>query len=319
MGVAMLVRIVGHRWSVKVTIALLLERGGFTQTVVYLSNIMRGALNSCAFLILIVSVSATYAGESNLKSDEIYSAWLQMYDLQFGQAHLELERWQQAHPDDSLGLASDAAAYLFSELARLGSLEAELFVDDNRFKNRKKLDPDPKVKISFNEKIDQADRRADAVLQRSEGDARALFVKTLTHGLRADYVALIDGRGVKALSYTKTGRVYAERLLAADPHAFDAYLGPGVENYLLSLKPVALRVLLRLSGSQVDREAGLEKLRKAAAQGYYLEPFAKLLLAVAALRDNEPQKAREILSALHERFPNNELYSLELNRLTSTP
>ncbi|HVI83332.1 MAG TPA: hypothetical protein VM717_11410, partial [Chthoniobacterales bacterium] len=79
----------------KVTIALLLERGGFTQTVVYLSNIMRGALNSCAFLILIVSVSATYAGESNLKSDEIYSAWLQMYDLQFGQAHLELERWQQ--------------------------------------------------------------------------------------------------------------------------------------------------------------------------------------------------------------------------------
>lgn len=279
---------------------------------------MKAALNSCAFLILIASISGTYAGGSNLKSDEIYSAWMQMYDLQFDQAHRELERWQQAHPDDSLGRASDAAAYLFSELARLGSLEAELFVDDNRFKNRKKLDPDPKVKISFDQRIDQADRLADAVLQKSEGDARALFAKTLTHGLRADYVALIDGRGVEALSYTKTGRVYAERLLGADPHAFDAYLGLGVENYLLSLKPIALRVVLRLNGSQVDREAGLEELRKAAAQGYYLEPFAKLLLAVAALRDNERQKAREILSRLHERFPNNDLYSLELNRLTST-
>jgi len=269
-------------------------------------------------LVLMASISATVASDSSLKSDEIYSAWMRMYDLQFDQAHRELERWQEAHPEDSLGPASDAAAYLFSELTRLGSLEAELFVDDNRFKNRKKLDPDPKVKTSFNERIDQADRLADAALQKSNVDARALFVKTLTHGLRADYVALIDGRGLQALSYTKSGRVYAQRLLAADPQAFDAYLGPGVENYLLSLKPIALRILLRFTGSEVDREAGLEKLRKTAAQGYYLEPFAKLLLAVAALRNNEPQKAREILVGLHERFPNNELYSLELNRLAST-
>lgn len=271
-----------------------------------------------ASLALIASISACWAGDSTLKSEAIYSAWLRMYNLQFDQAHRELEQWQEAHPEDSLGPASDAAAYLFSELTRLGSLESALFIDDDRFKNRKKLDPDPKVKASFNERIDQADRLADAALQKSEVDERALLVKTLTHGLRADYVALIDGRGVRALSYTKSGRVYAERLLVADPDAFDAYLGLGLENYLLSLKPIALRVLLRLTGSQVDREAGLEKLRKTAADGYYLEPFAKLLLAVAALRDNEPQRAREILTGLHERFPDNELYSVELNRLALT-
>jgi hypothetical protein len=48
-----------------------------------------------------------------------------------------------------------------------------------------------------------------------------------------------------------------------------------------------------------------------------LEPFAKLLLAVAALRDNHPEKAREILTELHERFPDNQLYSVELNRLAA--
>lgn len=267
--------------------------------------------------IVLSSIGAAFAADSNLKSDEVYSAWLQMYDLKFDEAHRQLARWQETHPDDSLGPASDAAAYLFSELTRLGSLEATLFVDDNRFKNRKVLDPDPKVKASFNDRIEQADRLADAALQKSEVDPRSLFVKTLTHGLRADYVALIDGRGVKALSYTKAGRVYAEKLLAADPQAFDAYLGPGVENYLLSLKPIALRVLLRLTGSQVDREVGLEKLQKTAQQGYYLEPFAKLLLAVAALRDGHPEKAREILAELHQRFPDNQLYALELSRLTT--
>jgi hypothetical protein len=271
-----------------------------------------------ALWIFVASIGAVLANDSNLKSDEVYSAWLQMYDLKFDEAHRQLAHWQETHRDDSLGPASEAAAYLFSELTRLGSLEATLFVDDNRFKNRKRLDPDPQVKTSFNERIDQADRLADSALQKSNADARALFVKTLTHGLRADYVALIDGRGVKALSYTKAGRIYAEKLLAVDPQAFDAYLGPGVENYLLSLKPIALRLLLRLTGSQVDREAGLEKLQKTALQGYYLEPFAKLLLAVAALRDGHPEKAREILAELHQRFPDNELYTLELSRLATT-
>jgi len=270
-------------------------------------------------LIFVTSIGSVLAGDSDLKSEEVYQAWLQMYDPKFEEAHRALQRWQETHPDDSLGPASDAAGYLFSELARLGVLESELFVDDNRFKNRKKLDPDVKVKASFMERIDQADRLADSALQKSSADARALFVKTLTHGLRADYVALINGEGFKALSYTKSGRVYADRLLAVDPQAFDAYLGPGVENYLLSLKPVAVRLFLRLTGSHIDREEGLEQLRKAALQGYYLEPFAKLLLAVAALRDNQPRKAREILMELHERFPDNELYSLELNRLSSTP
>lgn len=272
----------------------------------------------CVFLVLLASFRLGLAADSNLRSDEVYSAWLQMYDLKFEEAHRQLARWQETHPDDSLGPASEAAAYLFSELTRLGSLEATLFVDDNRFKNRKVLDPDPKVKASFNDQIEQADRLADTALLKSEADARALFVKTLTHGLRADYVALIDGRGIKALSYTKAGRVYAEKLLAADPLAFDAYLGPGVENYLLSLKPIALRLLLRLTGSQVDREVGIEKLEKTAQQGYYLEPFAKLLLAVAALRDGHPEKAREILAELHRRFPDNQLYELELNRLGAT-
>jgi hypothetical protein len=86
----------------------------------------------------------------------------------------------------------------------------------------------------------------------------------------------------------------------------------------LSLKPAPLRALLWLTGSQVDREKGLQELRITAQHGHYLEPFAKLLLAVAALRDNNRALARSLLSELHNRFPNNPLYLRELNRL-STP
>ena len=108
---------------------------------------------------------------------------------------------------------------------------------------------------------------------------------------------------------------YADRLLHVNPDAFDAYLAPGIENYLLSLKPAPIRLLLRFSGANVDRQKGIEELQQTALHGYYLEPFAKLLLAVAALRDNHQSDARNILSELHRRFPDNELYTRELNQL----
>ena len=249
---------------------------------------------------------------------EIYAGWLKMYDLKFDEAHRIFVSYQQGHPSDALGPASDAAAYLFSELARLGALEAELFVDDSRFTNRSKLQPDVNVRLHFTQQIDRADRLADSALQKSSRDANALFVKSLTYGLRADYAGLVDKRNLAALIYTNDGRAYADKLLAVDPNAFDAHLGPGVENYLLSFKSAPLRVLLRLTGSGVDREKGIELLQVTAQHGYYLEPFAKLLLAVAALRGNKREQASALLTGLRDRFPDNELFSRELGRINST-
>jgi hypothetical protein len=240
-----------------------------------------------------------------------------MYDLEFDGAHHIFGQWMQSHPADPLGPASDAAAYLFSELARLGALESELFVDDARFADRKKLQPDPQVRLHFTQQINRADHLADAALQKLPNDANALFAKCLTCGVRADYAALVDKQNLTALAFTKEGRPYGEKLLQVDPGAFDAYLGSGVENYLLSLKAAPLRILLRLTGSRIDRDKGLEQLRMTALHGYYLEPFAKLLLAVAALRDKKPEQAAETLRGLHDRFPHNELYTVELERISS--
>ena len=247
--------------------------------------------------------------------NELYAGWLKMYDLKFDEAHRSFTAWKQNYPDDSLGPASNAAAYLFSELDRLGALEFEFFVDDSRFRERAKLRPDPAKKVLFVQEVAQAEHLADAALLRSSTDPNALFVKSLTLGLRADNAGLIEKQAFAALSYSKEGRVYAERLTQVNPQASDAYLGPGVENYMLSLKSAPLRFLLRMTGSNIDRGKGIEEIRETAFHGHYLEPLAKLLLAVAALRDNNPNGARELLGELHRRFPDNELYTRELDRI----
>jgi hypothetical protein len=52
-----------------------------------------------------------------------------------------------------------------------------------------------------------------------------------------------------------------------------------------------------------------------AAKGHYLAPYARLLLAVAALRDHDRLQARALLSSLAEEFPRNPLYRKELARI----
>jgi hypothetical protein len=262
-------------------------------------------------------ITSAFAADLSVPPGDLYGGWLKMYDLRFDEAHQVFREWKQNHPADALGPASDAAAYLFSELARLGVLESEFFTDDARYQTRAKLRPDPQMKPQFDREIERTEHISDAALQANAADSNALFAKALTFGLRADLAALIEKQDLTALRYTKQGRPFADRLKAADPKDYDAYLGGGVENYLLSLKPAPLRALLWVTGSQVDREKGLEELRMTAQHGHYLEPFAKLLLAVAALRDNNRALARDLLSGLHNRFPNNPLYLKELNRLTS--
>jgi hypothetical protein len=54
-----------------------------------------------------------------------------------------------------------------------------------------------------------------------------------------------------------------------------------------------------------DKDVGIENLKLAADKGRFLVPYARRLLAVAALRDTT---ARNLLASLSGEFPQNSLY-----------
>ena len=239
----------------------------------------------------------------------------QMYNLEFKEAHGTFQTYAQAHPNDPMGATADAAAYLFDECDRLGVLQSELFVDNESFKGREKPSADPAARERFNGAIARSQQLADGVLRNSPHDRNALFATVLNLGLESDYLALVERHDLASLSYTKRAGRAAEKLLSVDPACYDAYLAVGVENYILGLNPAPVRWMLRLYGAETDKETGIQKLQLTAAKGHYLLPFARLLLAVAALRDNDRSQARELLQNLSQEFPNNRLYKRELSRL----
>lgn len=237
-----------------------------------------------------------------------------LYDLDFAAGHRDFDAWQKLHPEDPMGPIAHAADFLFTEFERMGVLETELFIDDDRFEARKRIVPDPKLKSLFDQALAQADTLTAKALERNQNDANAQFARILSLGLRSDYAALIERRDLAAIRYTKQGRVLAEQLLKQKPDAYDAYLAVGVENYLSGIKPAPVRWLLQMGGVQTDKQAGLNDLELTAQHGDLLAPFAKLLLAVAALRDKDNPKACSLLGNLSSSYPENALYRKELSR-----
>ncbi len=272
-------------------------------------------LSMLGLLLLALSAISSAAAGNSVGQTNLDLGFQQMYNLDFPSAHSTFATYQQLHPEDPLGFVSNAAAYLFSEFDRLHVLEADLFTDDHKFENRTRLNPDPAVKAEFEKNLAKSDDLAGQALARNPQDRNALFSRVLANGLRGDYTAMIEKRNLASLSYMKTSRATAEQLLAIDPTCYDAYLAVGVENYLLGTNPAPVRWLLQLTGSQTNKAEGLERLRLTADKGRYLAPFARLLLAVAALRDKDPQTARLLLAGLATEFPNNQLYASELARI----
>ena len=239
----------------------------------------------------------------------------QMYNLQFEDAHQIFQAYEQMYPEDPMGPTSQAAAYLFSEFDRLGVLQSELFVNDEMFERRSKPAPNPTVRAAFKQAIDKSNLRADAALARSPNHRDALLAKVLNLGLESDYLAMVEKRNMAAVNTSKKASELADRLLRSAPDCYDAYLAIGVENYLLGLKPAPVRWFLRLYGARTNKQEGIRKLELTAEKGHYLLPYARLMLAVAALRDNDHNRARELLANLAQEFPNNTLYRKELAKL----
>lgn len=266
-------------------------------------------------LVDLILLSACPLLQAQQPQSALDAGYRDMYNLQFEKAHQAFAQWQHGHPEDPMGSVSDAAAFLFSEFDRLHILEMEFFVHDRNFDKQSRLEPDNAVKQKFETEINRAHTLAQTKLARDPHDSNAAFAEVLMGGLRGDYAALIEKRNMAGLSFMKQSRAVAENLVAAKPDYYDAYLAIGVENYLLSLKAAPIRWLLHVGGAETDRDTGLKNLRITAEKGHYLAPFARLLLAVAALRDGDRRQAQALLSGLAAEFPGNRLYARELAQL----
>jgi hypothetical protein len=241
-----------------------------------------------------------------------------LYNLDFARAQQDFSAWQAEHPEDPMGPVSEAAGYLFSEFNRLGVLEGQFYESDEAFDARSKQTPDPVVHQRFEQALTRAERLAQARLARDAKDRSALFALTLSSGLQADYFALIEKRNLASLHYTKEASLRAQQLLAVCSDCYDALLATGFSKYLIGSMSAPVRWLLRLGGLPGDKHAGIVDLQLTAERGHYLAPLARILLAIAYVREKDKPRALQVLTDLRTQFPANTVVAREIARLQSS-
>ena len=242
-----------------------------------------------------------------------------LYELKPEEARSQFEALEMSHPENPLGSAAEAAAYLFEECYRQGVLTSEFFLNDKRFLGKIPLKPDPELRAAFFAEDQKAQDLAQMQLKSNPDDPNALFAMTLSVGMQADYASLIDKRQLDSLKKIREADAYSKKLLLISPDAADAYLGLGTANYIIGSLPGIKKFFLGFAGIHGDKKVGIRQLEIAADRGRYLRPFAKILLAMVALREKKTEVARAQLSELVAEFPENPLFASELAKLQASP
>jgi hypothetical protein len=244
-------------------------------------------------------------------------AFQSLYRLRFDEARAKITSWEVDHSSDPRGPAAEAASYLFEEFYAQGVMTSEFFTDDKKLLDGKPLTPDPQRQINFLSAVDRAQKLAALRLQTNKADPNALFALAISHGMLSDYDSIIMRKQLDALHNVKEAESDAVKLLAVDPDSADADVPIGIGNYIIGCLPGYKRAIVWFGGVHGDRAGGMDQLRVAADRGHYLKPFAQLLLALAALREKQPELARNELNQLVSEFPDNALFARELAKLAA--
>lgn len=270
------------------------------------------------FCLLSIALAAGVASAAQVEKADtetaLKRAYARLYNFDFNGAHEVIDRQRQVDPQQPLLQATNAAAYLFSELDRLRILELDFFTDDDKVVDRRKLVPDPAIRTKFFQTVDESDKLANARLAKKPDDPDALLALCMTSGLVTDYAALIEKRRFGSFALAKKSHVWAKKLLDLKPPVVDAYMTFGTAEYIVGSLPFFFRWFVHMDNVEGNKKKGIDELELVAKEARFSGPFARMLLSVIAMREKRPRDAEALLSGLANDFPQNPLIQKELAR-----
>src|SRR6185312_16770254 len=160
-----------------------------------------------------------------------------------------------------------AQTVLFREMFRDGALESELVTGTNPFLRRPKMQISPENKQRFNSAINRAVELSRARLQKNPDDIGALYSLVVAHGLRANYLFLVEKAWLDSLHEATEARKANDKILALAPDFVDAHLASGMSEYIVGCLPMYMRILGKIRGFHGDKAYGIKQLEWGAHSG----------------------------------------------------
>jgi tetratricopeptide (TPR) repeat protein len=237
-------------------------------------------------------------------SDELYS----LDDLK------SIDTWRQATVADP----QDAAAWrglAGALLGHIGMLRGTVTVDSylGRVGSRDVSLPPPPPEITreFNDAVSRAITIARQRVAAHPTDAGAEYELGAAVGIRASYMATVDGGVMAAFRAAREAYDAHETVLKLNPSRADAGLIVGTYRYIVAALSLPVRMFAYMAGFGGGKERGIRLVEGAAAYPGDNQSDARLALILLYTREGRFDDALKQLDVLRERYPRNRLLWLE--------
>ena len=169
----------------------------------------------------------------------------------------------------------------------------------------------PDAAAAFHEALDQALALARKEVATNPRNAEAHYQVGSAMGLRASYIATVEGSAARAFRAAREAYNAHEKVLDLDKGRKDAGLIVGTYRYIVSALALPMRLVAYMAGFGGDKARGIRMVEEAAAYGGENQEDARFALVLMYNREKRYDQALEQLALLRGRHPRNRLAWLE--------
>ena len=234
-----------------------------------------------------------------------------LFDYDFDEALEQYARLSERFPEHPSGPYNFASAIWARLAQRSNAIRGPSLRNDRFFSQDGRPAPTPEEEAAFRGQLEEAYRRAEALLERDPDHLEALYHLGAAEALEAGWAVIVNRAWFRATRLIRRAVGRHQRVQELDPGFRDAYLVPGTYVYSIATLPRALRMLAFLVGMRGDREGGLRGIATTANEGRRARWGGLWTYELLMQREAREDEALEAVQRLIRQFPKNPDFALD--------
>ena len=235
-----------------------------------------------------------------------------VYNIDYKTARERFLQMTRVAPDHPAGYVYLANNLWLETLYQGRRLTTSVYTGGSFYSQEKDEDQvDQKRDREFNDLIRQALAATRARLVKNSKDVEALYYNASALGIRAAYGTSVKRSFARSISDANDSVQIQRQVIKLDPEYVDAYLSIGLYEYVIDSLPFGWRVLARFAGLKGSKSKGIEHLELVTRQGKYTADDARVVLLGIYSKENQLDRALEIVSHMAKQYPRNYIFGVE--------
>jgi tetratricopeptide (TPR) repeat protein len=265
-------------------------------------------------LLLLAFCSLCFPGvaHANDKSTALLArASAELYNLDHERALASFREAVAADPQDPAAHRGLAIGLWLSISFRRGNMTVDDYLGGVSRQSGAGPPAAPEAAAAFRETLDRALELARRQVEVNPRNAEAHYQVGAALGLRASYIATVEGSAGRAFGAAREAYNAHEKVMSLDARRKDAGLIVGTYRYIVSALSLPLRWAAYMAGFGGDKARGIRMVEDATIYGGDNQEDARFALILVYNREKRYDQALQQLELMRAKYPGNRLVWLE--------